>query len=250
MRSGSRNSRKFQGHHGTSRTHENSTCVEFLEALYVHAYVRTPRAFRGAIRTRALSRALITNSRAFCAAKRPYAKEKRKERKFISRPDPFHGSIRRTIVFASRDRYRSNQSVDIVSNLFHRYQFFLQIKQDILQGRLPVSFDLAAELGAYVVQCEISSEKARIGRARCLLFLVHTIHLDVVRLIKRLWRKTLKSRGKETPICTARSEYENLCTYAPRACTRACTCAHSAKKLHVKPVQTDIYASGPRALLI
>lgn len=37
----------------------------------------------------------------------------------------------------------------------HRYQFFLQIKQDILQGRLPVSFDLAAELGAYVVQCKI-----------------------------------------------------------------------------------------------
>lgn len=37
---------------------------------------------------------------------------------------------------------------------FFRYQFFLQVKQDILQGRLPVSFDLAAELGAYVVQCE------------------------------------------------------------------------------------------------
>lgn len=37
-----------------------------------------------------------------------------------------------------------------------RYQFFLQVKQDILQGRLPVSFDLAAELGAYVVQCKYS----------------------------------------------------------------------------------------------
>lgn len=40
-RSASRNSRKFQGHHGTSRTHENSTCVEFLEAplrTYTHAY--------------------------------------------------------------------------------------------------------------------------------------------------------------------------------------------------------------------
>nr|CAD7569400.1 unnamed protein product [Timema californicum] len=32
------------------------------------------------------------------------------------------------------------------------YQFFLQVKQDILQGRLPVTFDLAAELGSYVVQ--------------------------------------------------------------------------------------------------
>ncbi|EEB16103.1 4.1 G protein, putative [Pediculus humanus corporis] len=36
-----------------------------------------------------------------------------------------------------------------------RYQFFLQVKQDILQGRLPVSFETAAELGAYAVQSEI-----------------------------------------------------------------------------------------------
>ncbi|KAE8740487.1 hypothetical protein FOCC_FOCC013992 [Frankliniella occidentalis] len=35
-----------------------------------------------------------------------------------------------------------------------RYQFYLQVKQDILQGRLPISFDLAAELGAFVVQCK------------------------------------------------------------------------------------------------
>ena len=38
--------------------------------------------------------------------------------------------------------------------VFFRYQFFLQVKQDILQGRLPVTFDLAAELGSYVVQCK------------------------------------------------------------------------------------------------
>lgn len=36
----------------------------------------------------------------------------------------------------------------------YRYQFFLQLKQDILQGRVPVSQELMAELGAYVVQCE------------------------------------------------------------------------------------------------
>ncbi|KAH1003108.1 band 4.1-like protein 4 [Dendroctonus ponderosae] len=36
-----------------------------------------------------------------------------------------------------------------------RYQFFLQIKQDILQGRLLVAFDLAAELGAFVLQSEL-----------------------------------------------------------------------------------------------
>ncbi|KAK0170006.1 hypothetical protein PV328_010621 [Microctonus aethiopoides] len=42
-----------------------------------------------------------------------------------------------------------------------RYQFFLQIKQDIVQGRLPVSFDLAAELGAYVVQSELGDYDPR-----------------------------------------------------------------------------------------
>ncbi|KAK2159671.1 hypothetical protein LSH36_148g02077 [Paralvinella palmiformis] len=36
-----------------------------------------------------------------------------------------------------------------------RYQFFLQLKRDILQGRLPVSFDLSAELAAYAVQSEL-----------------------------------------------------------------------------------------------
>ncbi|CAG2107736.1 unnamed protein product [Medioppia subpectinata] len=36
-----------------------------------------------------------------------------------------------------------------------RYQFFLQIKGDILQSRLPVPFDLGAQLLAYVVQSEL-----------------------------------------------------------------------------------------------
>ncbi|XP_064609138.1 band 4.1-like protein 4 [Liolophura sinensis] len=36
-----------------------------------------------------------------------------------------------------------------------RYQFFLQVKRDILQGRLPVSFDEAVELCAYAVQSEL-----------------------------------------------------------------------------------------------
>jgi hypothetical protein len=38
---------------------------------------------------------------------------------------------------------------------FCRYQLYLQVKQDVLQGRLPVAFELAAELGAYVVQGKI-----------------------------------------------------------------------------------------------
>lgn len=39
-------------------------------------------------------------------------------------------------------------------SLFFRYQFFLQVKQDVLQGRLPVAFEMAAELGGYIVQCK------------------------------------------------------------------------------------------------
>jgi len=37
---------------------------------------------------------------------------------------------------------------------FYSYQFFLQVKRDIVQGRLPVNYELAAELAAYAVQCE------------------------------------------------------------------------------------------------
>ncbi|XP_055852617.1 band 4.1-like protein 4A isoform X4 [Episyrphus balteatus] len=42
-----------------------------------------------------------------------------------------------------------------------RYQIFLQVKQDVLQGRLPVSFELAAELGAFVVQSELGDYDPR-----------------------------------------------------------------------------------------
>lgn len=35
-----------------------------------------------------------------------------------------------------------------------RYLFFLQLKQDVLQGRLPVAIDILIELGALVVQCK------------------------------------------------------------------------------------------------
>ncbi|NXN42936.1 E41LA protein, partial [Rhinoptilus africanus] len=36
-----------------------------------------------------------------------------------------------------------------------RYQFFLQVKQDVLQGRLPCPINTAAQLGAYVIQSEL-----------------------------------------------------------------------------------------------
>ncbi|XP_044943073.1 band 4.1-like protein 4A isoform X4 [Mustela putorius furo] len=36
-----------------------------------------------------------------------------------------------------------------------RYQFFLQVKQDVLQGRLPCPVNIAAQLGAYAIQSEL-----------------------------------------------------------------------------------------------
>ena len=42
-------------------------------------------------------------------------------------------------------------------NVNCRYQFFLQVKRDILQGRLPVSFETGAELAALAVQCKYNN---------------------------------------------------------------------------------------------
>ena len=35
-----------------------------------------------------------------------------------------------------------------------RYQFFLQVKLDVLQGRLPVAHELAVDLAALALQCK------------------------------------------------------------------------------------------------
>lgn len=43
----------------------------------------------------------------------------------------------------------------------YRYQFFLQLKQDILQGRVPVTQELMSELGAYVMQCKYNTNVIR-----------------------------------------------------------------------------------------
>ncbi|XP_052278984.1 putative uncharacterized protein DDB_G0277255 isoform X3 [Dreissena polymorpha] len=42
-----------------------------------------------------------------------------------------------------------------------RYQFFLQVKRDILHGRLPVSFEEATELFAYAVQSELGDYESQ-----------------------------------------------------------------------------------------
>ena len=51
---------------------------------------------------------------------------------------------------------KKKQFYHLFSPLFdiHRYQFFLQLKQDILQSRLPVPSELSAELFALVIQCK------------------------------------------------------------------------------------------------
>ncbi|GFR59755.1 Band 4.1-like protein 4 [Elysia marginata] len=46
-----------------------------------------------------------------------------------------------------------------------RYLFFLQVKRDILQGRLPVSFDEAAELCGYALQSELGDFEPRVHTA-------------------------------------------------------------------------------------
>ncbi|XP_021351714.1 protein 4.1 homolog isoform X3 [Mizuhopecten yessoensis] len=43
-----------------------------------------------------------------------------------------------------------------------RYQFYLQVKRDIVQGRLPVTFEEAAELFAYAVQSELGDYGQRL----------------------------------------------------------------------------------------
>jgi hypothetical protein len=43
-----------------------------------------------------------------------------------------------------------------------RHQFYLQLKQDVKQGRLPVSFDLSALLGAFELQAEFGDYRSEL----------------------------------------------------------------------------------------
>lgn len=56
------------------------------------------------------------------------------------------------------------------------------MKQDIFQGRLPVPFELAAELGAYIVQCKQQQNNHVI-----ILALHEIIALRIVYLIATLF---------------------------------------------------------------
>ncbi|KAK4292918.1 hypothetical protein Pmani_034349 [Petrolisthes manimaculis] len=63
-----------------------------------------------------------------------------------------------------KDRRRQLEKRGIKQRVTVRYQFFLQVKQDILQGRLPISQELAAELGSYAVQWRFGKSLWRNGR--------------------------------------------------------------------------------------
>ena len=60
-----------------------------------------------------------------------------------------------------------------------RYQVFLQVKRDVLQGRLPLSFEIASDLSALAVQCKsLNLQNAtlynkRRGKVNCTLEFIH-----------------------------------------------------------------------------
>ncbi|XP_037079099.1 band 4.1-like protein 4A [Pollicipes pollicipes] len=73
-----------------------------------------------------------------------------------------------------------------------RYQFFLQIKQDILEGRLPVTPELSAELGALVIQSELGDYDPKrhvdgyVGEFRLLPTLTPSLEENIEQIHKSL----------------------------------------------------------------
>ena len=47
------------------------------------------------------------------------------------------------------------KSLTLLYSLLFRYQFFLQLKRDVLNGRIPLAFDALVELCSLVVQCKL-----------------------------------------------------------------------------------------------
>jgi hypothetical protein len=57
------------------------------------------------------------------------------------------------IVFSFRVKYYPKDPFKLKEELT-RYHIFLQLRRDLLHGRLYCSFEESAELGAYIVQCK------------------------------------------------------------------------------------------------
>ena len=82
--------------------------------------------------------------------------------------------------------FNSNRFSTLTLFLFKRYQFFLQIKQDIQQSRLIITTDLAAQLLAYIIQCNAikSNIKSLLDWPSIRSFSFHIIFCSRTR---RLW---------------------------------------------------------------
>ncbi|KAK4022675.1 hypothetical protein OUZ56_008129 [Daphnia magna] len=99
----------------------------------------------------------------------------------IDQPPPslsplhYQSSLSRSLV-----RIETKQSTTckwhFVSDRDRKYQFFLQVKKDILQGRLPVTTELAAELAALALQSELGDydpQRYKAGYVSEFRFLAH-----------------------------------------------------------------------------
>ncbi|KAJ7354755.1 Tyrosine-protein phosphatase non-receptor type 3 [Desmophyllum pertusum] len=76
-------------------------------------------------------------------------------------PDNLVGSLWPTIhILFSSEIFASDPSK--LSEDITRYQFYLQIKRDLLTGRLPCLYDTAAELASYVLQGELGDYDSKI----------------------------------------------------------------------------------------
>uniref|UniRef100_A0A674CI63 Erythrocyte membrane protein band 4.1 like 4A n=1 Tax=Salmo trutta TaxID=8032 RepID=A0A674CI63_SALTR len=66
-----------------------------------------------------------------------------------------HVKLAETDYFGLRYCDRSHQTVSHHLHADYRYQFFLQVKQDVLQGRIPCPIDISAQLAALAIQSEL-----------------------------------------------------------------------------------------------
>lgn len=77
---------------------------------------------------------------------------------------------------------------------YFRYQFFLQVKKDILQGRLPVTTELAAELAALALQCKFYFFYFFVGLFRILW---DPVAFSAHKKRKKWKRKSSRTKGNE-----------------------------------------------------
>ena len=63
---------------------------------------------------------------------------------------------------ATENEHTAREKLVIVP-CFQRYQFFLQLKRDVLHGKLPCPFEVAVQLAGFALQCEYGLRFASSG---------------------------------------------------------------------------------------